>query len=279
MSNPLLRDCVQGHTRMLRRLDARARQLAGYKHEVLTPAERLASSQVYLVAGGEVGLRTAKRLAELGLGYLTMAGVTVADQTALRDTFPPGARKDCTVLPRTYDIYASALQLGMHQLIVFAASRPHPTVQSQLNEAAVRLGLPFVQTALFAHEAQLGPTVIPGATACHACYQTRLRANYSRLDVPQARDRFLDRNPEFQFAGHLTAVDDLAATLAATEVDRVLSNHAPPLALSAEISVNALSQTRQKHFVPYVEWCEVCHVARTPQNDMEFSDFVRNISR
>lgn len=278
MSDLLMQDCLQGHQSLLARLDARAQRLGVNDGDAMTPRRRLESSQVYLVAGGEVGLRTAKKLAQMGLGYLSIAAVNTEDHAALRAAFPPGGRSDCTVLPSVYDIYAAALQLGMHQLICFASSRPHPAVQSQLNEAAVRLGIPFVQTALFAHELQLGPTVIPGSTACHACYQARLKSNYARSDVPEARDRFLDRNPGFQFAGHLAPVDEVAASLTTTEVERVLSNNAPPVALSTEVSVNALTQTQQRHFIPYVEWCEVCHDSRAPQNDVEFSAFVGDIA-
>ncbi len=275
----LMQDCIQGHQHLLDRLDARARRIHADDPSAMTPRRRLASCQVYLVAGGEVGRRTADKLAALGLGYLSVAAATAQDQAALRQAFPAGARGDCSVLPGAYDIYAAALQLGMHQLICFASSRPHPAVQTQLNEAAVRLGIPFVQTALFAHEIQLGPTVIPGATACHACYQARLKANYARSDVPEARDRFLDRNPTFEFAGRLVAVDELAATLTASEVERVLSNHAPPVALSTEVSINALTQTRQKHFVPYLEWCAVCQHTRAPDTTGEFSSFVQAAAR
>ncbi|MEG2803371.1 hypothetical protein [Stenotrophomonas sp.] len=279
MTEYLMQDCRQGHLRMLERLDARAQRLQADDRSAMTAPRRLTASQVYLVAGGEVGRQTARRLAALGLGYLSIAAATAQDQAALREAFPAGTRGDCNVLPGVYDIYAAALQLGMHQLICFASSRPHPAIQSELNEAAVRLGIPFVQASLFAHEVQLGPTVIPGATACHACYQARLKANYARLDVPEARDRFLDRNPGFQFDGRLASVDALAASLAASEVSRVLSNHAPPVALSAEVSINALTQTRQRHFIPYVEWCAVCSSARPEPHSTAFSSFVAAIAR
>jgi bacteriocin biosynthesis cyclodehydratase domain len=279
MTDFLMQDCRQGHSRMLERLDARAQRLQADEHSTMTAPRRLAASQVYLVAGGQVGLQTARMLATQGLGHLTIVAATAQDHAALHDAFTAGADSGRNVMPTAYDIYAAALQLGMHQLICFASSRPHPAVQNELNEAAVRLGIPFVQASLFAHEVQLGPTVIPGATACHACYQMRLKANYARLDVPEARDRFLDRNPGFQFNGRLASVDALAASLAASEVSRVLGNHAPPVALSTEVSINALTQTRQRHFIPYVEWCAVCSSARPQQQGTEFSAFVAAIAR
>lgn len=274
MSRSLQNDCEAGHRALLDLLDAQVRRTAGADAAV-DAAARLRHAQVFLVAGGAVGLRTAVHLAGLGLRHLTICPLSAKDLGIFQAPLRASGHANWSVFPHDFNIYGAAMQLKLHQLLAFAASMPAPRVQRELNEAAVRLDIPLVQASVFAHEVYLGPTVLPGHTACNACYQTRLKANYGRVDVPEARDRFLDKNPEFEFRGQLDAIDRLAAALAASEAERLLGGARPPLALSREVVVNALTQGRQDSFVPYVEWCAVCSSSRPRRSDDRFARFVR----
>lgn len=276
MNGHLGSECALGHERFMDMLDQHANKL-GAGDGSPDPAARLKACQVFLVAGGNVGVETAVRLSRLPVGHLSIYPLSAKDlgmfQPAMAD-----ARCTWNVFPNAFNIYGAALQLKMHQVLMFAASRPAPAVQRELNATAIRLDMPFVQASVFAHEVVLGPTVIPGHTACHDCYRTRLDANYGRTEVPRARDHFLDRNPEFEFKGQLDATATIAGSLATAELERLVTGTRPPLALSREVLVNVLSQGRQDSFVPYLEWCPTCSGARPVRVDTVFRDFVRRAS-
>ena len=275
MSGYFASDCRDGHRRLLEALDVRIKRLHGNAAPT-GPRERLSGSQVFLVAGGEAGVQTAVHLAKLGVAYLTVYAATAGDLGRFSARLAETGARNWVVLPKPYSLYAAALQLRMHQVIVFAASRPYPRIQAELNEAAIRLDMPLIQAYAFAHDVTLGPTVLPGYTACHACYQQRLNSNYGRLDVPEARDRFLDKNPDFEFKGRISAIDRTVSALAASETERLLSGSRPALALSTEVQINVLTQYRQDNFVPYMEWCPVCSESRASAGTAAFDDFVSN---
>ena len=272
MSTSLYSDCERGHERLLAEIDQRVRRSG---HEgAITPAQRLQQCQVFLVAGGTVGVRTALHLVQQPLMHVSILPLAAKDIKAFDAPLRATGLRNWSVFPHEFNLYGAALQLKLHQALLFAASRPAPAVQRELGEAAVRLDMPLVQASVFAHEILLGPSVLPGYTACQASYQVRLNANYGRKDVPQARDTFLDKNPDFEFKGQLEAIDRMAAALAASELERLLGGSRPPLALSREIVVNALTQARHDSFVPYLEWCPVCAGARPGRQDSGFADFV-----
>jgi bacteriocin biosynthesis cyclodehydratase domain-containing protein len=273
MSGYLASDCRDGHSRLLNSLDTRIRRMKG-ETAPTGPLERLQNAQIFLVAGGAAGVQAAVHIAKLGVSHLTVYPLSAQDLDRFSGPLSEVNATGWSVLSTSYNLYAAALQLRMHQVIVFAASRPFPRVQAELNEAAVRLEMPYVQASAFAHEITLGPTVLPGFTACHTCYQSRLISNYGRSDVPEARDRFLDKNPEFEFKGRINAIDRTVSSLVAMEVERLLSGSKPPLALSAEVIVNVLTQSRQDHFVPYLEWCPTCSHARPLREESVFREFV-----
>jgi hypothetical protein len=273
MSEPIQSASALGHRRFLDEIDARVCRLNGPGVEC-TPAERLRNCQVFLVAGGSVGIKTAEYLVNLPIGHLTVYPLSQKDVGSFDAPLRQSGRGNWSVFGRAFNIYGASLQLKMHQVLMFAASRPAPRVQRELNETCIRLEMPFVQVSVFAHEIFLGPTVIPGYTACHECYLSRLNANYGRPEVPEARDRFLDKNPDFEFKGQLDVIDRVASALGATELDRLVSGRHTPLALSREVVVNALHQGRQDNTIPYLEWCPACAKSRPAVDDTEFGEFV-----
>lgn len=77
--------------------------------------------------------------------------------------------------------------------VVSVTDRPRPDLETELNEAALTAETPWTRARIDGGDAVVGPTVVPGATACLSCLRTRRDAN-----VPDGRGyaAHLDRRRE-----------------------------------------------------------------------------------
>lgn len=244
------------HARLLARIDALAASQGAPAHEPAAP-RRLAACHVLLIASGDVGRESFRALASLPLRRLTIAGVAARDPALaeLPDAPRCGALQ---ALQQPLDGAASAPLLARHQLVVVATSRPHPALEAAVNRVAVRLRVPLVRVSAFGQEIAIGPVVLAGASACLACLRSRQRSNAPRADVPDALERMLDDNPEFEFRGRLGLVARIAAAQLASEVARLLTGSAVPATLGHLVTTHALTGTVQRHPVAAVAWCPTC---------------------
>lgn len=71
--------------------------------------------------------------------------------------------------------------------VVYASTEPRPELANTVNEAAFESSVPWVTGRLCGFDGFVGPAVIPGRTACFACYRSRL---LGAVDDPDAYRRF-----------------------------------------------------------------------------------------
>jgi bacteriocin biosynthesis cyclodehydratase domain-containing protein len=67
-------------------------------------------------------------------------------------------------------------------VLVFAGSRVDPVRANVLNRVALHLGTPWIHGALDGPFVYIGPTFLPGATACYACFESRVLMNLTNAD-------------------------------------------------------------------------------------------------
>ncbi|MFI6597076.1 TOMM precursor leader peptide-binding protein [Nonomuraea sp. NPDC050536] len=89
-------------------------------------------------------------------------------------------------LRRTFDAHVLPVDQGTHpslwphaDLIVLATDRERARLAEGVDYAAHAWRLPWFPVHLSATEVHCGPVVVPGRTACHACYVKR-RAQHGR---------------------------------------------------------------------------------------------------
>lgn len=233
----------------------------GPETAVTLDEQRLRRSRVALIASGPVGYQVAARLAQYPLAALSLLGLHDADTKALLQfSQQPHLQAQSVNVPRSrFNMPGFSVTLAKHHLLVIASGRPHPEALESINQDCVRIGTAWTGVSVWGTEVTLGPTVIPGITACHHCYMRRLQSNVEHLDVWQARGRFLQDNPTFEFAGQLAPIVNLAAAYLEAEVIRFLSGEQPPMALSRAITFYPLMQSQSFDYVVPLEWCPVCH--------------------
>lgn len=221
--------------------------------------ERLRAARVLLVAGGDVGLATALRLRGLPLAQLFVLAVHEREIAEWRPLLvQPAAAERVSLGRQQCSITGFGVLLDSYDLVVMAADRPYPQLAEGINRACQRVGVAWTQLQTWGAEIVLGPSVLPGITACYGCYRLRLRANESRADVWAAREHFFHNDTAFAFGGNLRAFVNTAASYAAIEVERLLGGAAPPLSLSRELHWNWLEHTSSQNHVAPAEHCSVC---------------------
>lgn len=277
----------EAHEAFVRTLDAAADAAAASSASVApsdsdpaAPAagpreRRLGATRLLLLAGGEAGRQAVLALRRLPLRHLSVWPLRKQDVALLSPLVADaGAIGRLQVLPKPFTPYAAATAFQAHQAVAFASSRPHPQKQRDINDLCVRHGLPWTQLSLNAHEIYLGPTVLPGVTACQACHEVRAMASAAKPDVHRAQIEYFDRNPDFEFKGQLQSLDRMAAAYLCSEIERLLTNVQPPIALSRLVRMDGLYLSQDRHFIPYYEWCPVCRKGAGPASGLRRGDAV-----
>jgi bacteriocin biosynthesis cyclodehydratase domain-containing protein len=241
---------------------------------------RLRRSRVLLVAGGAVGLHAALSLSRLPLGLLTLFPMGEADAEPLARVTRqrPHNAREVNKTPKVFRAHNLALYADRYSLVAFAVERPHPDAFEGVNEACVRLGAAWTSVVVWGAEVTLGPTVLPGATACYNCYLRRRFSNTPRPEAWQAREQFLRNDPAFAFKGRIAPLVGIASALLTAEVRRFLTNDPEPLALGREVLYDALTQTQTSSFVVPLEGCPVCS-RLWPEGSRADESFVRMVRR
>ena len=162
-------------------------QTAGVGHGAFAPIlpKDLTEVRVAVVGHGVLGGAVRSLLAGMPCGSITTiesssvaraCAVTGSDsQRALPISALGGALAGST-LARPRDPTQWAEIVGDHDWVVAAQDCFEPEELAALNKAALRGSVPWSLVCLDGYEGWVGPTFVPGQTACFGCFQRRLFA-------------------------------------------------------------------------------------------------------
>lgn len=143
-----------------------------------TARESMKRAEVVVVSIGTIGRFVARDLREAGVENVDLVTPTTpADESPNQDE-PAGQRP--VVADPTEAIPGA-------DYVVCAAVGSHPEQVRRVNETTHEHGIPWASGRLVGLDGFIGPTVIPGETACHRCFRHRHLAN---LDDPRAYRRY-----------------------------------------------------------------------------------------
>lgn len=225
---------------------------------------RLQRSGVMLVAFGPVGQQTAANLVQLPLGGLSIFALQAGDIPALTalTNHPQRQAARVNIVSTPLSMPGLSVTLARHHLLAVAGGRAQIDLLRSLNRDCLRTGTAWTQVAAWSTQLTLGPSIIPGVTACYHCYEQRAKANDSKRDARAAREHFLRQNPNFEFGGQLNAVNRLAAAYISAEITRLLTNHQPPLTLSRIFTYDIVPLYQEQDYIVPLEYCPVCGPAQ-----------------
>lgn len=129
-----------------------------------------------------------------------------------------------------------------------------------VNEIALKKGLRWISLSLKGANITLGPAILPRATACWRCYQSRVWANATReerYDMLEQFDTQYHAEEQTPRYGRLAAVSQLAAGLGANEVIKAITLYSAALYGRVQVYNAATSQTHQAD-VLRLPRCKAC---------------------
>lgn len=138
----------------------------------------LDSKSVLVVSSGAIGTHLTSMLSDAGIG-----GITVRHRE--RDRFDESASAE-ELDPETDSLRDEIAAVDM---VVVGVDDPWPTALEQVNAIAQETDTPFVYTEVVGFDVNIGPTVIPGETACYECYRQQARMNIDSPDRYEAFER------------------------------------------------------------------------------------------
>lgn len=210
-----------------------------YLRTILTPEsppnadERplLAGQTAVVVGAGPLGRSLGEDLRAAGLGRLRLiddrAGTSGRYASALGADLEGGGTQVEEMA--TESIGSEALESAVEDadLLVVAWERFSPSLFHAANEASLAAGVPLTMVHLDGSEAIVGPTVLPGETACYLEYEIQIEASLVQRDAYQLYREHLGDEPD-EVAVALPPYARVAAGLAACAILAQLSGAVNP---------------------------------------------------
>ncbi|MCC2616144.1 hypothetical protein LJ739_07825 [Aestuariibacter halophilus] len=241
-------------------IDARDQWREKLKQKNPANLELSRNCNVMMIVSGQVGVKAAGMMMSLPIGHLTVCPVLDTDIALIEQLEGLDSQSlSLSVLPHVFDVYGAAPHVQHHDFLVVATGRSFPQLLLDINALAVRLEMPWTQVNNFAHKITLGPTIIPGVTACYQCLTDRLASHTKQHDSIEAKQHFLNNNRGFEFKGNLPSIQEMTVSYLYEEVTRFIFGQNPPIAMGREVNLDTLYMAEDREFVPPMEWCRTCH--------------------
>ncbi len=149
-------------------------------------------------------------------------------------------------------------------LVMFMPSKPLLPVREAVHKACLKAKVKICSAEfLSATSLSIGPTVIPGETACWTCLDRRQKGAQEFYTELLATQQFLEKHPEADPVGaRLPALAQMLAGLAAFEALRILTNVYPPVTVGNMVIFNAVDYAMESHPVLKLPRCPDCSPVR-----------------
>ncbi|WP_167086321.1 TOMM precursor leader peptide-binding protein [Massilia frigida] len=260
------------HTLYLQRVDARH---ADDAHVTDLVQRRLSKARVSLIVDSGMAVPVLHALKHLQLGHLCVAPLDPGAMSVLAHELPAATATQSVIARPVFDNRTFTLGLYDIDLVAVALTRPHPQQLASINAIAVRHGIPVCPVLLDGARVELGPTVMPGASACLACAEVRSAANAAHIEAWEAERQFHDRNPGFEAPGRFDSLARVAASMLALEISALIGGARAPAAVNRLVSYDLTTSSKSHPFIPYYEWCQVCRPPMRPgTRSTHFEDFL-----
>jgi bacteriocin biosynthesis cyclodehydratase domain-containing protein len=180
---------------------------------------------------------------------------------------PPSAVVAAPTAPKAALPFPTADQLKQRMpersdLVVVALPRPAPALLAAANTACLEHAVPFLPLVISGHEAMIGPTVLPGRSACYHCFKQRLKTNAAFPEDDAAYDAHLDRGTAGVTLPEWPPFTTAVAALAAMEAIRFITRFTPPITAGQVLFVDALTGSQRASRVWKLPRCPACMRAR-----------------
>lgn len=239
----------------------------------------LKNAQVGLIFNGPIGLAAGINLAAMGIGKIILPrnGTVKKDEVPLCPHIKTGhigkswsdvlneiitstnPYPEVIILNKKTGSTWLSILFDYSHFVILCDEDNRKVLQRQINSEAIQSGKPFLSATLDGFSGTIGPTVIPGQTACMECLHSRKSANSDHYDEEMAlskhrsglaQEDFCFRPPAFFLS--------LVGEVTASEAARVISGFIEPLTLNKYLYINYKTLNMQSHPVLRIPRCKVC---------------------
>jgi bacteriocin biosynthesis cyclodehydratase domain-containing protein len=149
-------------------------------------------------------------------------------------------------------------------LVIAASDTAGTAFFASVNSACLESGARWLRVAFEGRLGIVGPTIVPGQTACFTCYGLRRAMHDVWPDFQAHRDKLLhDGDPH---EGAIEALTDVVVAQAALEAARLITAFAPPATFGRFYAFNAASPLVAGHDVLRVPRCPDCGRKQSPRD-------------
>jgi bacteriocin biosynthesis cyclodehydratase domain-containing protein len=145
-------------------------------------------------------------------------------------------------------------------LHILAAWREAPTLMRSLDQAAFAWRVPWLSVVYDHPYLRVGPTVMPGAGPCYACFRGRLAQHSTMSDLVDALHSHYDAHPDAGIRGFLPFHVTVASAITRAAVEAVRSRTPGEPGTVRQINVDTMRLVQGR--VVGVHGCERCGSAR-----------------
>jgi bacteriocin biosynthesis cyclodehydratase domain-containing protein len=215
--------------------------------------QALQDARIHLCGWGALVDELARGLRQCGAERLTVeawlppSGILAAESTGTVLPFPTPDQFGERVPPAS-----------LTDLVLLAMPRPAPALLAAANAVSLRQGVLLLPVVIHQGEAVIGPTVLPGRTACYECFKHRLKTHASFPDDEDAYDAHLDREAAGVTLPEWPPFTAAVAALAAMEAVRLVTRFTQPVTLGQVLFLDALTGTQQTSRIWKLPQCPAC---------------------
>lgn len=243
----------------------------------------LRQARVVVFGLGKIGSHAVASLARAGVGYIVGVDAAKVDSSLpiCSGLYRPVdvGRQRCEVAqerlvemsPNTIfkafpvkakDISQIAGLIGESSLVLVCEDSPAVDIYRLVNQAALEQGIRWLRASLEGFEAQLGPCVIPYETACHTCYELRVKGNWTNYDENLAFEKYLSSGQQTGDYGCLAPISGFLGNLAALETLKFLTGFSNPMTSGRAWTFNINTFEAESHEVLKLPRCPACGITR-----------------
>jgi bacteriocin biosynthesis cyclodehydratase domain-containing protein len=233
--------------------------------------QHLAQLQITALGTGLVAYHSLSALAASGVSNLNLCEPQAAAAEDLiqriNQAVPDAACKHIPISSVTVEALLPEIEAA--DAVVVCLDAPAPKLMNAVNLATLRTETLWLSGQIHTGTGWVGPTIIPGQTACYTCYELRRNANLQNYDEVILYETRLDEMPSI--VSPVIAPAPLAASvgsLLALETLRLLTALATPQTVGRIMRVDFFAPELSYHRILRLPRCPACgHASQSASSD------------
>lgn len=147
-----------------------------------TAFDRLENDQLLVINFGAIGQMVVDDIVRCGVQQIN---------------YIAGSQEDNLSIPELdgvegYGLDDIELLIEASDFVIYTEDEPHPNVTRRVNERCAETGTEWTSGRVIGFDGFVGPTVVPGETACYNCFRQRMFAN---IESPDAYEAMMNVEP------------------------------------------------------------------------------------